>query len=266
MKLVYKYCPPSRKSFFSHPKFRFTYPSDLNDPLECYPILRIKDINKVISDTVERNRKLIEDKLSPIALQKAIENYSNDLKNNEQAFINRCLGIHMKHVNQNVGILSLTKENSIELLWAHYCQDHKGFVIGLNSESDFFKKKNTDRPDIGQLIDVRYEPDILEVNIDQYSLPMEILYTKKDIWAYEKEARIIRELKNCDEKITKDGKDIHLFNFPKKDVAEVIFGLKMDIEDIDQIKSIIKSDPTYNVNLKKASFNSDGKFIIQDYA
>jgi hypothetical protein len=32
-----------------------------------------------------------------------------------------------------IGLLSFSKENNISLMWSHYADEHKGFVIGFES-------------------------------------------------------------------------------------------------------------------------------------
>ncbi|MEK0336811.1 MAG: DUF2971 domain-containing protein [Nitrosopumilus sp.] len=265
MSLVYKYYNPDRSEFFKKAMLQFTTPDDLNDPVDCIPAIDIIDIDKRIQSVIDRNVNNIRGRLP----QKAIDNASHQLRlqitNNKEAFLSTILDIHKRQINDRFGILSLSKKPDIELMWSHYCHDHSGIVIGLDSSSNFFKRRTDDRPDIGVLREVQYKKILPTIYVDDYKVPPDLFYTKKDIWKYEKEVRIIRELKNCDKHINNGGKEIHLWYFPKSDIRCVIFGMRCNDDTINQIINDIKSDKEYNVELKKMDYDNNGMFKMFEY-
>lgn len=123
MELYYKYLPPDRISYLENELLRYTQPIDLNDPFEC---LLKKPTEKKFTDVV--------DKLSALLLKMGIPLSDNagklELENIYfQAYEN---------VNNNIGILSLTKKWNNTLMWAHYTDSHKGLCVGFDPKDKYF--------------------------------------------------------------------------------------------------------------------------------
>jgi len=92
-----------------------------------------------------------------------------------------------------------------------------------------------------------------------------LFYTKKVIWSYEQEVRMIRELKNADKTVSVGNQIIFLFEVPKEAISEVILGYNCSDYHIELIKQSIYKDPDYSkVILKRVVFDSDGNMIFMD--
>ncbi len=59
MSLVFKYYGRERCDFFKDPKFRFTFPADINDPQDCIPKFIIQDIENLML-LCDRHHRLID--------------------------------------------------------------------------------------------------------------------------------------------------------------------------------------------------------------
>ncbi|RSE30108.1 DUF2971 domain-containing protein [Acinetobacter junii] len=80
----------------------------------------------------------------------------------------------------NVAILSLTRNPLNSLMWAHYGDEHKGFVIGYEVETPFFKCK---------------ESNLIPVHKGSVIYMIDHLFLNKDtIWSYEEEVRIVKRI------------------------------------------------------------------------
>lgn len=89
-------------------KIRYTAPSALNDPLECYPLVQEHS-------TQEARPSLTQ--------------------------VNECIFFqHIAYLRSCVGILSLSESNISPLLWAHYGGQHTGIVIGFHSAANLFSR------------------------------------------------------------------------------------------------------------------------------
>jgi hypothetical protein len=132
-------------------------------------------------------------------------------------------------------------------MWAHYADSHKGFVIGFDSNSSFFKPGN------GKAIDglrkVNYSPkrealpkgglsfsDIEELKrANEY-----IFFTKSADWSYEEELRILAHTKAADLIPAKVGDyDICLFKFPSDCVKEIFFGCRIPPNKRKEIADLV---------------------------
>jgi hypothetical protein len=56
-----------------------------------------------------------------------------------------------KVLNQSVGILCLSEMRDSLLMWGHYADNHRGLVIGFDSDHPFFNKKRNENDDFGYL-------------------------------------------------------------------------------------------------------------------
>ncbi|OTG70638.1 hypothetical protein B9T38_11855 [Acinetobacter sp. ANC 4218] len=114
----------------------------------------------------------------------------------------------------NVAILSLTRTPLNSLMWAHYGEEHKGFVIGYDVETPFFKSEDSNLIPVhkGNVIYTKTKPFLkastkLTTNLCN---AIDGLYDKKDhksrelidhlflnkdtIWSYEEEVRIVKRV------------------------------------------------------------------------
>jgi len=269
MSLVFKYYGPERCDFFKDPKFRFTFPADLNDPQDCIPEFIIQDVDKLATDVAGRNRsKLIQKhgkKLTPQVFAKAIADYKSDLSSNPTKLLSEADSIIKEQLNNTLGVFSLTRVSVNEKMWELYCRDGRGFVIGLDSKSVFFQPRKNSHPDIDRLVKITYTSNPIEIKVEHFKVPEKLLYTKTLAWSYEEEVRIVRKLSDCDEQQQINGSLIHLFSFPKLDIREVVFGYNCSKDLIDTIKADIMHDPNYNIELKKTSLNKNGDIVIASF-
>lgn len=192
IKYLYKYLP-FKEEFFDNFLLRATPVYDLNDPFEsAVTFEHIKEEN----DILNRFFNVMEDQSYLL----------NDFLGNTQ------MDLH------DFGIISLTEDPLNPIMWSHYADNHKGFVIQLDITSSFFygaKENIKFREDIFGLVSdipkpVRYSrhrklflfPEEIHPN-KKYEFPhkklyQHLMYTKSNDWMYEKEYRTIVELKNAD--------------------------------------------------------------------
>jgi len=93
-----------------------------------------------------------------------------------------------------VGILSLCEKNVNLVMWSHYSDDHKGYCIEYNLNSDKINYLNFENDDEVFLMEVEYQ----DVPIDFLSLPSNFqfyLRRKSNLWKYENEFRYISSKK-----------------------------------------------------------------------
>ncbi len=112
-----KYLPPERKDVIEKLKIRFTQPGALNDPFEAVPL--IKDDN----DPNWQKRR--PDLAARIGAQQ------------------------IEIMGFTVGVLSLSRTKENLLLWTHYADEHRGYVIEFDENNEFFKanaEKSTCKP------------------------------------------------------------------------------------------------------------------------
>lgn len=120
-------------------------------------------------------------------------------------------------LKKTLGVLSLTRAPLNPLMWAHYGDEHKGFVIGYDVDDEFFSSKKYNlipvgngsviytpekerieiptniRSKIYQLSSGGYDPSELADNAAVDFLE-KILLCKHSCWRYEQEVRVVKLL------------------------------------------------------------------------
>ncbi len=129
---------------------------------------------------------------------------------------------------------SLSECANINLMWAHYANSHKGFVIAFDTESAWFKEwKNEESK---HLLKVHYFDDKMKEPFDD---PYKAIVSKKTDWEYEREWRIYTEEYQADAIKETTEEPIYLMNFPPEAVQRIILGTKINPEVESRIKEIV---------------------------
>lgn len=124
--LRYKYLPFSEGSLcvISEGTMKFTAPADFNDPFDCMPVYNFENMREHL-----KGRKDLLKKAGAINGLSPAKRMLN--KNKMMARIKTAIesGEYAEGVVQDIGICSLSRSFKSLLMWAHYAQDHKGFVV-----------------------------------------------------------------------------------------------------------------------------------------
>ena len=126
-------------------------------------------------------------------------------------------------LNRNVGILSLTEVSDDVVMWAHYADSHRGFLIGFDERHPFFNRRRSEDDDFYSLRRVIYADlpparSIRDVSGDA------ILVTKAARWSYEREWRMLAPLGDATRQIEADGEIVYLFPIPPEAIVSVVIG------------------------------------------
>ena len=201
--ILYKYMSLERKNFWTDYKLRFTQPSAFNDPFECLP-----------------SYSFIPEQLMP-----------KHAGFGELAALFYGLEKDSSQFNDDTAIFCMSQVWDSVLMWAHYADSHKGFAVGFDMSHPFFdfeKPYGTRK--------VRYcksRPKSTEINI------MDEMYYKLDVWSYEQEWRLCRDVYKADETI---NNNIYLFRIPKESIKSVYFGICMtENEKIDMYQRVLQT-------------------------
>lgn len=152
------------------------------------------------------------------------------------------------------GILSLTRSPLNPLMWAHYADDHKGFVIGINVDVELFTslEKNRIPVQFGSIIYTQSKPtpEILsevaapeseteEHAFDQNQLEyfQRLFLHKPRYWGYEEEVRIVKYIRRAGQdecrsgnftikELGENGQKLYLLSLPPNCIREVYLGLR----------------------------------------
>lgn len=223
---------------------RLTQPGAFNDPFE----LAIEVFNPHVD--MEGNLALRFDVLSPprdIAKYLLPSTFSDDNCNDIFARELR------SKIDNAVGMLCLTKNDSCHLMWAHYAAEYSGAVIEFDENHDFFEGA----------FEVEYIESRPKFHMDYFlsgePLPISELCLKSREWGYEKEWRLTRDFKDCKKIKTSGNKyDIYTMVLPPDTIKSITLGERCKLEDAKKTYHKIKNT---NISLKIAALaNSNYEF------
>ena len=166
-------------------------------------------------------------------------------------------------LNQHVGIMCLNEVPDSILMWGHYTDNHRGFVVGFDSDHAFFSKRKTREDEFGFLRQVNYQRERPRVVLSDTSSPI-WFNTKSDQWAYEKEWRMVRVLSECDSREENATFPFCLFGFPEDAVLEIIIGLRSTSSLIQRLEFLAAAFP--RATLLQARENpTDYALLLREY-
>jgi hypothetical protein len=150
------------------------------------------------------------------------------------------LGSFYKNIDEQIGVTCFSEKGDIPLMWSHYANRHTGFVI----EYDFSNLSVEDSQKLGFLFKVKYsqrrpnldnrlleEVDLLnkEFNYKDTLLGSMIstIYTKSNIWRYEKEWRNLMLVKYTDDR-----------RISLKYISRILLGVKLPDKSLKHFKKL----------------------------
>lgn len=257
----YKFVPFDRKDILENGLIRFTPIGSFNDPFELEPT-----ITPLSSGFLEYASNFSEKELQEIKLTDEDLAFSSERADMTNAYREK----YKKQIGK-YGVLSLSSNASINplltvampekedprtniLMWSHYGDSHKGFVIEFRD--DFIDGISFEKVEYSEERHILTFEDIETNKFDN-------IFLRKSIeWRHEQEYRAIFPLEKCAK--IKDN-DIHLFEIRKSSVKSITFGCAMSEENKVIIKNIIAQDSEFDgITLCHARLSKEGYFLDFD--
>ena len=268
-KILYKYLDWSnvnhQKLFLESPSIFFSSPNFFNDPFDIWIPLRYdlltkadlrakywillknskygfypynnKDISKIIDDILEKG---------PLSTDQGIEETSKKHRDIDRKFY---------------GIFCMSANPRNKLMWSHYSNNHKGFVVGFNSKMLFESIRGIFLGPVIYLSEFKIPIIIPEIDPRDDMPLIKQLYFKSNDWKYEKEYRIIKII-NAEkvESHNLDTLEVKLNDrniiYDTLSVTKIIFGPKMpQTQKLDLYLRIQESEMFENVKFFEARLN-----------
>jgi len=239
--IVFKYLHPDRIDVLKNGLIRFTQPAALNDPFEVRPNLRKL---RRFFENLHRNAEGV----IPTA---------DDLRGTQQA-ISDTFGRMNEDNSSELVFLSLSKKRNNLLMWSHYCDCHRGFVIGFEAANPFFANSTNGVKSVLRAVTYsRYRPVMPAPDQDPETFLRKNtnVLTKSHHWKYEEELRMCANPRSAnDVQPGPGGQPIYLFTFPQESLAEVILGYRMPSEARKTIASVVR-EKYQNAKLYQTALN-----------
>lgn len=265
---LYKYLHSDRIDVLENNCIRYTQPADLNDPFEMTPAIEKLATSEYVEQWQKENlERTIEREIrqrfpaSQYPIAKAF------FQQNKASFMDefhREFGSYMEMANSRtpdmfhdlikskllptIGVLSLTERSDNLLMWSHYAEQHRGFVLAVDEQHPAISNRRSDEDEFYHPRKVEYSDRKTIVSLADVDGPSLLLRKSLD-WEYEDEWRVIKPLDDADKVISNS---IHLFDLPAAAIEGVILGAGAKDEFIDAISDIFQSDRYQNTWLRQA--------------
>jgi hypothetical protein len=234
--MLYKYFPIERRDVLERQLVRFTQPGDFNDPFELHPSYDLMSQADIAALPEAPGQEGTEGPkmrlLTPEAMQAMIAAVLPGLQKQiaqragqEGAYLIDNNRLAQATFDSKFGILCLTEYPDSLLMWAHYANNHNGFVIQFDETHDFFSP-TTQEGKVLQLTKVEYSAQRPILSYSSINSPS-VYYRKSPEWAYESEWRIIKPLSGAKSTLAHQEYPRFLFELPPTAVKGVIVGLSV---------------------------------------
>lgn len=234
--MLYKYFPIERRDLLESQLVRFTQPGDFNDPFELHPsydlmskadIAALPEAPGQEGSEGPKMRLLTPEVMQAMfasvlpGLQKQIAMRSDQ----QGAFSIDNNLLAQATFDSKFGILCLTEIPDSLLMWAHYANNHRGFVIQFDETHEFFAPTSHEEQ-LLELTKVEYSAQRPVLSYSSINSPT-LYYRKSPEWAYENEWRIIKPLRAARKTLAHPDYPRFLFELPPSAVKGVIIGLSV---------------------------------------
>ena len=265
-KFLYRYFLFSKdksKDIFEHNKLYFRNPNKFNDPFDCKPLLTLeRDLNQeeyikfVMNNYRESMGRDLDNEEKQSYEKKAINAFRNldrDQSSRVSMKFNSIIKESLAKSINEFRILCLSEKYNDILMWSHYANGHRGFVLQFDTEALFENFKQ--RPQ-----KVFYPPEESYPSIKDFNernCTHMFLITKSSHWGYEEEWRILMHIEDKD---NPEG-DRKVYKFKKGLITGIILGCKMEDQSKEEISEwireyqpqikiydAVKDDNFYNIN------------------
>jgi hypothetical protein len=277
---LYKYLVADRADILELEHIRYTQPAYLNDPFEMRPNFRElfseKDMAKQfrgqafrtviteLSNKLPKGKRFLGYALAFIALivlwrrmLEMMRTVADTLSNKFQQELGKMVEEKLRH---SMGVLSLTRHNENLLMWSHYADQHRGFVLAIDETHPIFSQRRSENDEFNYLREVQYSVQRQKAELKLMS-GIDLLLLKSTEWAHEEEWRIVRPLADADAiAIQPPDHTVHLFSLPPEAVQGVIYGAHMAEEHKQRIQAALYAKPEYGHVWQKQSEVASERF------
>ena len=267
---LYKYLAPERTDVLERNLIRFTQATAFNDPFEALPFAESIFDSGILEKAI--TKEILERKPDMASLLKLLPHLAGVIRLDWPGAKKIAAKFMQIFIDCQFGCLCLSSggnQSSLPdnlLMWSHYADCHKGFVLGFDSEHPYFHQERAGKPFFSEITPVTYslerprgpiikDPTALGPVIYHELAHRYFLYKSKH-WEYENEWRMIRELKGADQVLSVESEEIHLFSFPAAALRCVVLGCRIEDQVEGKLRDILSEGRYAHVECYRAGIDS----------
>lgn len=238
---ILRYLPPERVDCLRNEEVCFTPPLRFNDPFDLCPVI-LPVTNRAFWEARFQEGILVPDPKSlgwprgktRRVISKEKRKFVEQCLANPQRIMDKLISGIVQTINETLGVLCFSRVNDDLLMWAHYADKYKGFVVEFDSEASEFRN-------LGKLRRVTYSADrpVLDPTAPARIEPF---LKKSTHWAYEQEFRIVCRLQYCERRLM-NGVELFFVHLPRSCIKAVFFGNRIPPDAAKQISEAMAGSP-----------------------
>jgi len=266
MSVVYKYCDGYGIEILRNLEIKIAPPNQFNDPFEFTPHIICSNTRRLAKRMVKEKaaiRELYEQDKRQGTFKGNFRDYRKRHKANQPALLKLAASSLpvtlitlqkslLDTVSAEFGILCMSKRRDSLLMWGHYCDKHKGIVIGFDDSNSFFKQVAGLRPVNYVRARVRIDEGAPDGHAEWLKCRDELVFSKNDEWRYEEELRQLFMLSSLKKKTLKNGSVGYFCPVPSLAIVSVTMGMRTPSELEKEIQSLLKGNAFSHVKPDKA--------------
>jgi len=265
LKVVFKYCDARGVSILQNLELKVTPPNQFNDPFEFRPRVTCSSANR-------RFKHLLRDKneLRRIFLQQRSAGFKGDFREFKKQLrkvrptIVQQLVPRMPEVNTELqetypervstehGVLCMSARRDSIVMWGHYCDKHRGMVIGFDRSWKMFGSVKGLREVEYVRERVLWDTSWAPGGLKETRFLNQLIFTKNDEWKYERELRQLFTLRGLPNRTLDDGSQGYFLPIPAQIVVSVSLGMRCSKALENAVRSTLKHSHLRHVRLDRA--------------
>lgn len=280
MNIAYKYCDSHGIAILENLELKVTPPNQFNDPFEFTPHLIITNPHRRATDILKNNKHLAKlyQHWMVVGLfcgsfrefKKYVKTHRQEMaKEMSQHFQSATAELQpniLDNTSKRYGVLCLSNRRDSILMWGHYCDKHRGLVIGFDASNQVFQPKNG--RDLRPVDYVRervvFDTTWKESDPRMFAYEKKMVFSKNEDWRYEGELRQFFQLTSSllREKPLDDGGLGYFQPIPPDAVVSVTLGAKSSAEFEKKVRLALAQTSLSHVKIDRAVLH-DSEFALK---
>lgn len=266
--MLYKYFPEYRLKELQNLTIRFSPLRSLNDPFESQPLFNLSDRFAAVTDEAikEFHAETVYDDDGNIV---TLEQFKVHLEKArvELGLLPSSAGIQLiSKIGDSFGVLCLSRTKSSLLMWCHYANEGKGYLVAFDEKHEFFHRKAPNGLPTGP-IPISYSTERPVVQLDDTNYYEKLFCSKPLEWSYEEEERIFCRYSEdvpVEQKLDYFGQKVRFSQLPRETIKAVYLGYNSDIDLKNKIISAINKNKIDCVLFQGYTSDSEYRVVFEE--
>lgn len=263
---VFKYCDARGVSILQNLELKITPPNEFNDPFEFRPRVTCSSVNRKFKHLVRGKDQLrgmfVDQKVAGFSgnfrqfkkqLRKARPTIVSTLAPKMPEVNTYLQAVYPDNVSHEHGVLCMSARRDSIVMWGHYCDSHRGMVIGFDAGWEIFQQPIKGLREVNYVRErVLWDTSWPPGGSKERACSEQLIFSKNDEWNYECELRQLFTLSGLQQRILENGSIGYFLPVPPNVIVSVSLGMRCSRELEERVRSILRNARLSHVKLDRA--------------